>query len=239
MRVLLVDDERLARKELEHLIKEVCPKAEILEADSGAAALQLFGTEEPDILFLDINLNDMEGTTLATVAKKMLPQAKIIFSTAYSQYAIKAFELGVDDYILKPYEPGRLKQVLERCQKKEEPQSSMAQSKERLAINSNKKTVFLEIDEIAYIETNGRSCILHSKTGDYVENLMLGEYERKLSSYGFYRIHKSYLVNLNEVAELFPWASNSVALRMRGFEKEVLPVSRDKVKQLRRLLHIS
>lgn len=239
MKIAVVDDERPARSELIHQIREILPEAGIFEADSGVAALELLGSQSFDILFLDINLNDMEGTTLAAAVKRMMPDARIIFATAYSDYAVKAFELGVENYILKPFEPERVKQVLERCVLNMEERKAAPASTGRLAVNTNRKTVFLEISQIAYIETQGRSCILHTQSGDYAENLLLGDYEKKLSPYGFYRIHKSYLVNLNAVSELFPWASNSVALKMRGFEKDILPVSREKVRKLRQLLHLS
>lgn len=239
MRIAVVDDERPARRELIHQIQEILPEAVISEADSGVAALELFGSQSFDILFLDIELNDMEGTTLAAAVRRMMPEARIIFATAYSNYAVKAFELGAENYILKPFDPERLKQALDRCIMRMEEKRTAPAPAGRLAVNTNRKTVFLDISQIAYIETQGRSCVIHTSSGDYAENLLLGDYEKKLSPYGFYRIHKSYLVNLNAVSELFPWASNSVALKMRGFEKDILPVSREKVRQLRQLLHLS
>ena len=239
MRITVVDDERPARNELKYQILDILPEADIAEADSGIAALELFGRETFDILFLDINLNDMEGTTLAAAAKRMMPEARIVFATAYSNYAVKAFELGVDNYILKPFDPERVKQVLDQCVRKLEGSQPSPMKSGRLAVSTNRKTVFLEIDQIAYIETSGRSCTLHTQTGSYVENLPLGDYEKKLSPYGFYRIHKSYLINMGAISELFPWASNSVAVKMRGFEKDILPVSREKVRQLKQMLHLN
>lgn len=239
MNIAVVDDERPARSELKHQILDLLPEAKIQEADSGVSALELFASHTFDIIFLDINLNDMEGTTLAVAAKRMMPDAKIVFATAYSEYAVKAFELGVSNYILKPFIPERLKIVLDQCiaeLKKSAPSQTLSS---RIAINTNRKTIFLDVAQIAYIETAGRGCIVHSKTGDYMENQLLGEFERKLAPYGFYRIHKSYLVNPTSIAELFPWANNSLALRMQGFEHEILPVGREKVKILRQILNIS
>ena len=117
MKIAVIDDERPARGELIHQIREVLPDSTIEEADSGASALELLSSQTFDLLFIDINLNDMEGTTLAAAAQKILPGAQIVFATAYSQYAVKAFELGVDNYILKPFDPDRVKRVLEKCQK--------------------------------------------------------------------------------------------------------------------------
>lgn len=282
MRILVIDDERPARKELIHQILDLFPESEIQEADSGSSALERISSRSFDLLFVDINLNDMEGTTLAGAARKILPGAQIVFATAYSQYAVKAFELGVNNYILKPFDPERVKRVLEKCHKDymdyretesrhvleaqearqlletqkvrqlpetasaengdreghEELPSMEAFSSSRLAINVNRTFILLDIGQIVYIETAGRSCIIHTTTKDYTENQLLGEYEKRLSSRGFCRIHKSYLVNLNYIAEMFPWANNSLALKMQGFEKNILPVGREKVKHLRQLLGI-
>lgn len=108
MKIAVIDDERPARRELIHQILEVLPGSQIGEADSGASALELISSGDFDLLFIDINLNDMEGTTLAAAARRMMPRAQIVFATAYSQYAVKAFELGVNNYILKPFDPERV-----------------------------------------------------------------------------------------------------------------------------------
>lgn len=244
MKIAVIDDERPARGELIHQIMEALPDSTIQEADSGASALELISSQPFDLLFIDINLNDMEGTTLAAAAQKILPDAQIVFATAYSQYAVKAFELGVDNYILKPFDPDRVRRVLKKCRRtaasavpaaSASPAAS-ALSSDRLAINTNRKILLLDIRQIVYLETEGRGCILHTTAGKYNDNQLLGEFEKRLNPHGFYRIHKSYLVNLNYISELFPWANNSLALKMQGFERDILPVSREKVKNLRQLL---
>lgn len=237
MRIAVIDDERPARRELIHQILDVLPDSVIEEADSGASGIELISRQPFDLLFLDINLNDMEGTTLAAAAKKILPEAQIVFATAYSQYAVKAFELGVDNYILKPFDPDRVRRVLEKCRKETEaPAAPLSSGK--LAVNSNRKILLLDIHQIVYLETEGRGCIIHTTCGDYTDNQLLGEFERKLLPHGFFRIHKSYLVSLNYISEMFPWANNSMALRMQGFEQNILPVGREKIKNLRQLLGV-
>lgn len=240
MKIAVIDDERPSRNELIHQILNIWQDAQIEEADSGASALELLSKTSFDLLFIDINLNDMEGTTLAVAAKKMMPEAQIVFATAYSQYAVKAFELGVDNYILKPFDPERLKHVLDKCKKvKEEKEPSVHPLTERMAVNINRKIVFIEIKHIVYIETASRSCIIHTVAGDYTENLLLREYEKRLAASGFFRIHKSYLINLDFICELFPWANNGLALRLQGFEQNILPVGREKSKALRQLLGLN
>ena len=260
MKIAVIDDERPSRKELIHQILSVMPDSLIEEADSGSNALELISSRPFDLLFVDINLNDMEGTTLAAAARRILPDAQIVFATAYSQYAVRAFELGVNNYILKPFDPDRVRRVLEKCchdlnlstgaaagsgtaavpgpAAVSGPAAAPVLSPARMAINVNRTIVMLDIPQIVYIETSGRSCIIHTATRDYTENQLLGEYEKRLAPHGFFRIHKSYLVNLGYITEMFPWANNSLAVKMQGFEKEILPVGREKVKNLRQLLGI-
>ena len=117
MKIAVIDDERPARKELVHQIMDAMPGSQIEEADSGASAIELISRRTFDLLFVDISLGDMDGTTLAAAARRILPDAQIVFATAYSQYGVKAFELGVNNYILKPFDPDRVRRVLEKCQK--------------------------------------------------------------------------------------------------------------------------
>ena len=115
MRIAVVDDERPARSELKHQILQLLPEAQVDEGENGAQALEMAGEERYDIFFLDINLGDINGTVLVNALKNMQPEMKIIFVTAYSDYAVKAFELEVDDYILKPFDRRRLEKMLRKC----------------------------------------------------------------------------------------------------------------------------
>ena len=153
MRIAVIDDEKYSRVELIHQIRQHLPKAEIMEAGNGVQAMALLEKNSFDILFIDIHLGDMEGTTVASLARRLMPAAKIVFATAYSEYAVTAFELGVDNYILKPFDPARIRQVLEQCGQSAQP--APARSEGRLAISSNRHTILLDVDEIAYIETDG------------------------------------------------------------------------------------
>lgn len=237
MRIAIIDDEKYSRIELTHQIKQILPHADIAEASSGVQAVILLEKQLFDILFIDIHLGDMEGTTIASLARKLMPEAKIIFATAFSEYAVRAFELRVDDYILKPFDPERIRQVLDRCMAKV---MAPAPQSERLAISSNRHTVFINTDDVTYIETDGagRGCVIHTLSGDtYTDNSSLSEYENRLKNQDFFRIHKTCLVRLKYVQDIFPWNNNSLALRVCA-SSTPLPIGRDRVKQLRRQLNI-
>ena len=121
MRIAVVDDERPARSELKHQLLELLPDAQIDEGDSGARALEMAGEAHYDLFFLDINLGDINGTVLVNALKNMQPHMKLVFVTAYSEYAVKAFELEVEDYIMKPFDKKRLEKMLKKCEIKRNP----------------------------------------------------------------------------------------------------------------------
>ena len=240
MRIAVIDDEKYSRVALVRQIERFLPQAEIAEAASGAQAVELLEKRSFDVLFIDVHLGDMEGTVIASLAHRLMPQAKIIFATAFSEYAVRAFELRADDYILKPFDPERIRKALERCMEAMPAPAPMPAPLHRIAVNSNRSTVLLDTDGITYVETDGvgRGCVLHTLSGKtYSDGTSLGEYESKLTGQGFYRIHKTCLVHLKYVESIFPWSSNGFALHVRG-EDTVLPISRDRVRELRRLLDI-
>ena len=110
----------------------------------------------------------------------------------------------------------------------------------RLAISSNRHTTLLDVNDVTYIETDGsgRGCILHTLSGEeYADNASMSEYESRLASQGFYRIHKTCLVQLKYIQDIFPWNNSSFALRVRN-SSTVLPIGRDRIKELRRRLEI-
>lgn len=234
MRIAVVDDERPARSELRHQLSELLPDALIDEGESGAQALQMAGETQYDLFFLDINLGDVNGTVLVNALKNMQPDMRIVFVTAYSEYAVKAFELEVEDYIMKPFDKKRLMKMLKKCGTKKTSDPAMGVN--RIAINTEGKTIFEEVQNIVYIETYNRGCMIHTVGKDYFEGKSIGEFEKRLGDKGFFRSQKSYLVNLGKVKELFLWKNNSFAIKMEGYDKEILPVGREKIKVLRQLL---
>lgn len=242
VRIAVIDDERPARGELRLQISSLLPEAVIEEGDSGAMALTMAGEKDFDLFFLDINLGDIQGTVLANAIKKMQPEAGIVFVTAYSEYAVKAFELEVDDYIMKPFDKKRLKQALDKCLALHHPPQAIdltpmtKTAQKRVAINSAGKTIFEDVKNIIYIETYNRGCKIYTRDTQYCDNRKIGEYEKILGNTKFFRIHKSYLINLEMVREVFPWGNNAFSLRMKGYDDNILPIGRDKTKLLRQML---
>lgn len=253
MRIAVIDDERPARSELRHQLTELLPEAVIEEGESGEKALEMAGETAYDLFFLDINLGDINGTVLVNALKNMQPDMKIIFVTAYSEYAVKAFELGVEDYIMKPFDKRRIDKMLKKCGVTKADSTSLKAAEERqagswgqqtgrgsrmrkFAINTDGRTVFEEVGNIVFIETYNRGCLIHTVKDEYFEGKPIGDFEKRLGEMGFYRCQKSYLINLEKVKEMFLWKNNSFAIKMEGYENQILPVGRERIKTLRQLL---
>ncbi len=239
MKIAVIDDEKYAREELCHQISEILPEAQIQVAASGVAAMELIERTSFDLLFLDIRLGDMMGTTIASLVRKASPHTHIVFATAFPEYGVKAFELGVDDYILKPFDPQRVRQVIARCQSISSAVQETAPV-QKIAITTNRHTTLVGVEDIIYIETagTGRHCILHTRGGNFTTTTSLTEYEGKLQPLGFFRIHKTCLVQLKLVRDIFPWTNNGFGLHVEGSDA-VLPIGREQMKRLRQLLNLN
>lgn len=237
MRIAVVDDERPARSELIYLIRQCSPETEIEEADSSEHLMELLEREELDACFVDIDLGGANGTTLASLIKSRQPEVMIVFATAYREYAVKAFELGAVDYLLKPFDLERVRKSMERLSEKAEEMQVRHRETDihKLMVNIGSSYQVLDVSEIIYIETDKRACRIHTKDRDYLQNESLNFYENRLRSDRFFRIHKSYLVNLDYVVEMLPGFNNGYTLKMKYFEKERLPIGRTQVKEFRNL----
>lgn len=236
MRYLLVDNERPARSGLRQILTELFPESYFQEASSGEEAIEAMGGESFDALFLDMNLGDMLGTTVAAAARKLQPEVAIVFATAYSEYAVKAFEMGAADYILKPFDPSRISKTVERLQVARAQVT--LQGLNKLPVNWDKKILLLPMEEVIYIETRERGSLIHADSGTYEDTAPIGNFERRLAGHSFFRIHKSYLVNLNRIKAIFPWHSSSYGMTMEGRERDVLPIGRTQLRVLKALFHL-
>ncbi len=239
MRIAVVDDERPSRSELCHLIRQLHPQIEIAEADSGCQALELAAEHSFDAMFLDIHLGDIAGVQLAGMLRKLQPQLQIVFATAYDSYALKAFDLEAVDYLMKPFDSKRVEQALLKLQIKgdKSPEVQIRQCKcpDKLSVSNGKHVVLLNISDVSYVEAVEGSCTIHSKGKKYASNQPLSYFEQRLAANQFFRIHKSYLINLADMVEYFPWNSGTFCVKMKGYEQINLPVSRKQMRILRDL----
>ncbi|WP_449620094.1 LytR/AlgR family response regulator transcription factor [Robertmurraya sp. Marseille-Q9965] len=239
IKTLIVDDELYSREELKHLLSAYPFFKIVGEAESGEAAIMKTIELAPDVVFLDVEMPKTSGTT---VAKSMMGLKKvplIVFATAYPQFAAEAFRLNAVDYLLKPYDDEQLEETIERIEKifyfeKESEKENFAG---KLAVEAEGEILYLEPKEILYIIKDDKLTKLITKTNEFETKSSLKDLENKLLSYGFFRIHKSFLVNLEYVTRLTPWFNGAYQLQLIG-RKELLSVSRNYVKALRQRLEI-
>ena len=251
IRVLIVDDEILARDELSFLLSQWDEIEIIGEASDGLEGYQKIKELNPDVIFLDIQMPEMNGLSLA---KKIIEEGLkplIVFSTAFDEHAVKAFEMNAIDYLLKPFDEERIQNTVARMKKHfERPNQEqlthllyqmLGQNKEKeekkniskLAIQTEERVVFIDPNEIVFAYREGRDVLIKTLQDTYLTKYTLQVLEEKLSKYSFFRTHRSYLVNLDYIQEMIPWFNGAHNVVMKDKEQSKIPVSRQFVKPLK------
>lgn len=198
---VIVDDEPLARSNLSILLR-ADPAIEIIsECGSAMEALAIIRTAKPDLVFLDVQMPEHDGFDVLELLGKDLPPA-IIFVTAYDQYALRAFETGALDYLLKPFDNARFHLALDRAKQRMLTGKDLPRKLDRLAIKSPGQISFLRISEIDWVEAADYYACLHVGNKTHMLRRSIAELEQDLDPAIFCRIHRSTIVNLNRVRGL-------------------------------------
>ncbi|MFQ3545117.1 LytTR family DNA-binding domain-containing protein [Halobacillus rhizosphaerae] len=238
--VVVVDDERFSREELVYLLKQF-PSVEVVgEADSGEKAVMQTIQKQPDVLFLDVEMPKMDGMAVAKSVQELKKVPRIVFATAYPDFAVEAFRHEAIDYLLKPFDEEQLKEAISRLEKqffKEEVPSTGVSAPSKLAVEGEDAIHYLDPRDIIYIYREERITKIVDKQRTHETKLALKEVESRLAAFSFYRVHKSYLVNLEYIDGLTPWFNGAYQLELRGIN-EKLSVSRNYVKGLRQKLEL-
>jgi two-component system response regulator LytT len=232
IRVMIAEDEHLAREELAYLLQQENDVELLPFASNGRELLRLVEEHQPDVVFLDIKMPEMEGVQAARMLSSRKQQPLIVFSTAYEDYALEAFKLNAVDYLLKPTEPHRLQETLQRIRKRFTDGSASTAKVSKLLIEENNRFVVIEPSSIMYAVRDDRVVQIYTTGDSYTARMTLQQLEEKLQSHSFFRTHKSYLVNLQYVSELVPWFNGAYNIIMKGPKRIQLPVSRSYAKDL-------
>ncbi len=250
MTTIIIDDEIAAINVVKHYLKEDSEIIILGEADNGEDALILIRKLKPDLLFLDIQMPQMDGfELLQQLSQENFPI--VIFTTAYDQYALKAFEFSALDYLLKPFTRDRFNAALEKAKHMflaKDPNRDFKKLKkvldyiqqqkkyyQRIPVKSNGKIQFIDVNDIIWVESQGKFCKLHLEKGFRVVNHGLGVLEKKLNPDKFIRTHKSYIIHLDFVEALSPHFHGEYFIFMRNGDK--LKLSRGYKQQLEKLLN--
>jgi two-component system, LytTR family, response regulator len=201
LRVLVVDDEAIARRNLAVLLRRDPDIGAVVECESGQAAIDEMRRTQPDILFLDVQMPECDGFDVLEMLGRELPPA-VVFVTAYDQYALRAFEAGALDYLLKPFDNARFELALNRAKEKLGRSSARPRKVDRMAIKSTGQVSFVNVAEIDWIEAADYYACLHVGPRTHLLRRSLQELEDDLDQSAFCRIHRSAIVNLDRVRSL-------------------------------------
>jgi two-component system response regulator LytT len=252
MTAVVADDEQLAREELCFLLGKIDGLEVVAEAGDGPEALDEISRLRPDVAFLDVQ---MPGLTGFEVARRLLENGTdmaIVFVTAFDHRAIEAFEVNAVDYVLKPVEPGRLEQAVQRVRKRrsgpplgdqlEKLVRLMAGQKDRrnqVAVKMTDRIVLVQADDIIYASLAEDSIsIVAGQISGSSNYRTLDELQARLDPEVFWRVHRSHLVNINQIREIVPWFSRNYILRMNDAKATEIPVSRTQTRRLREYLKL-
>jgi two-component system LytT family response regulator len=229
---IIIDDERLARKEMRRLLGEFASITIAGEAENLAGAIKLIETEKPDIVFLDIQLSGESGFDLL---ERVESDFKLIFVTAFDAYAVRAFEVNAIDYLLKPVNPERLAKAIERLGDDTEPARPVnpLEFDDRIFLDLGARSLFLKVSDISHIIAAGdHSEVFTRDKRKYLVEKPLREWEERLPEKHFLRIHRQAIVNLEEIEHLEPWFNRTFQVRLKGLA-DPLTVSRRYAVKLR------
>jgi two-component system, LytTR family, response regulator LytT len=253
---LVVDDEPLAREELSFLLKDF-PEIEILQtASNGVDAVKLIDQLEPDLVFLDVQMPGLDGLgVIGQVRAKGGPLPHFVLTTAFDQYAVEAFRLEALDYVLKPIEKDRLAESVarakrsiedkqqaqdkaDRTQEKDATLSAPAQ-RTKLLIKANNRNLIVDAQELIYATIDDGLITMVTAHFEGQSNYRtIEELQSNLDPNLFWRVHRSFLVNINRIREVIPWFKSSFQLKMDDKKQTEIPVSRIQTRRLRELLKI-
>jgi two-component system response regulator LytT len=258
LRVMVVDDEQLAREELCFLLGQSGGIEIVGQASDGLQALRRCEELQPDLLFLDVQ---MPGLTGFEVARRLIEAEQLpplVFVTAFDQYAIEAFSVNAVDYLLKPVDPDRLEQALDRARRRvaSEQAARLPLSpadlervidavqarqgrRDQIAIRVGERFVLVRAEEIVHASLVDEAIVVVTNTVAGSSNYRtLDELQARLDPAVFWRVHRSHLVNITNIKEIVPWFSRNYILKMKDPKATEIPVSRSQTKRLREYLQL-
>ncbi|HYK62758.1 MAG TPA: LytTR family DNA-binding domain-containing protein [Bryobacteraceae bacterium] len=247
---ILADDEQLAREELAYQLRDFPDVEVIATASNGLEALKLIEDLEPDLAFLDVQMPGLDGLgVIRKLRESDAPMPYFVMATAYDQYAVEAFRWEALDYLLKPVEKDRLALAVERARKSiaerakaaapEPPPPKPALQRTKLLVKNNHRNFIIDAQEVVYATiADGLITVVAASLEGQSNYRTIEELQSNLDPDMFWRVHRSYLVNIHRIKEVIPWFKSSFQLRMDDKKQTEIPVSRVQTKRLRALLKL-
>lgn len=237
LRAMIVDDEAPARSELRFLLEQTGKIGSINEASSVRSAIEMLMENRVDVVFLDISMPGASGLQLAEALHRLKNPPAVVFVTAYSDHAVEAFDVDAVDYLMKPVEEARLDQAIGKVLARVKPVSENKSSIERIPVEKGGRKVLIPVDQIRYIMAKDDYSCIFTEDDRYLSATSLAQFESKLGDFGFFRVHRRYIVNLACVEDVETAASGAIQLGITSVEDRI-PVSRRRVVPLKKALNL-
>jgi two-component system, LytTR family, response regulator LytT len=263
---LIIDDEPLARQELQYLLERAGGVEVLAQGTNGIEAVELIREHKPDVVFLDVQMPGLDGfAVLKKLLDRKLPMPQVVFATAFNQYAVRAFEVNAVDYLLKPFDRKRVLQTIEKAIKRrsapvesasdakldallrlveeqaQAPKSPLVSKSQsgKVIVRAQSRLLLVDQSEICFasIEDGTISVVTRAVEG-HSNCRTLEELMDQLDPEAFWRAHRSFVVNIQHIREVVPWFKSSYQLRMDDPQKTEIPVSRAQTKRLRELFNL-
>ena len=244
IRVVIADDNEAMRRIERKMIEKVAGFTLVGEAKDGLECIALVEQLHPQIVFLDVEMPGKTGVEAARIIQDMDPTIILIFATAHDEYMGDAFEVYAFDYLVKPFKVERVLQTLERARDRLYPERDEAplphraatvKAAGRMMLRHRDGVVFLSMQDIVLVQREDRQTVIYAKDGGrYVTGDSLADTEAKLDPAVFFRCHKSYIINLNHIANITPYGRWTYVVRLTGITQDAL-ITHEKYEELERM----
>ena len=233
MNCIIIDDEYPSIQELSHFIDHFSSLKIADKFVDSIKALEYLQKHSVDVIFLDINMPKLDGLSLSRVINASKSKPLLVFISAYSEYALEAFEVAAFDYILKPYSESRIVDTLKRL----EYCTAIKRSNSKITLSKNNKLYVQSVNDIYYCEANEHEVYVYTKDNQYKISSSISDFNKKLPQDVFFKCHRSYIVNIDKITEVIPWFNNTYIIKLQGLNSEI-PVSRQNILSFKQLMGI-
>lgn len=244
MRVVLIDDEPLARSVVMEYLQSWSDLEVVQECSDGFEGVKAIAQHEPDLVFLDIQMPKINGFEMLELIDQ---PPSVIFTTAFDEYAIKAFEEHAVDYLLKPFTKERFDKAVQKwldIRPRTEPRQNTKQliediqnsslRNERVVVKTGTKIKIIPVNDIIFLAADDDYVKIHTHEGSFLKNRTMAHFEKLLGENQFVRVHRSYIVRIDEITRIDPYEKDSHLAILKSGEK--IPVSKTGYPKLRQVL---
>lgn len=248
LRAVIIEDEELGRELVKNYVKNLGSVEIVQECENGFEGAKAINELKPDLVFLDIQMPKLNGFEMLELIDEA-DKPEIIFTTAYNQYAIQAFEQNAVDYLLKPFSKERFAEAINKAidkvkNKGDKPveskisnliQQPITETLERVVVKSNSRITVIPVSKIKYIEAQDDYVMIYWAEGKHLKQATMKYFEKNLDTDEFLRVHRSYIIKLDQVNQLEPYGKDSYVAKLK--DGAVIKISKSGLKALKERLH--